>query len=93
MISITMTELQRNPKLISQASEEVQILDKRKNEILGVYTPTIKNEENVSIDDIAGSLSKYVTTEKRKELEGKTREEIREEARTLAMEKKYGKKK
>lgn len=49
MISITMTQLQRNPKLISQASQEVQILDKRKNQVIGVFVPTQKSKDSITL--------------------------------------------
>lgn len=51
-----------------------------------------KNEEELSIDDIAGSLSRYVTPEVRERLANKTWQDIKKEARTLAMEEKHGKK-
>gem|GEM_PF-4820111 len=84
-----MTELQRNPKLISQASEEVQILDKRKDVVLGVYTPIQQYSEPFDIMELAGSFK--ISEQDRKRTEQMTWEEIREETWTLAMKEEHEK--
>ncbi len=90
MISITMTELQRNPKLISQASEEVQILDKRKNTVLWVYTPMEQYNEPYDIMELAGSLK--LSEKVKKETAWMSDDELLESAWDLIIQEKYGEK-
>jgi len=63
MITVSVSDIQKNPKVLSQSREPVSVVDKRKNINLGVFYPKMRNKWNV--DELAGSLGKYISDDKK----------------------------
>jgi len=81
MLSIGIGEIQKNSSIFSHLTEAMQIVDKRKKQVLAMVYPI----QNVSvIDTLAGKYSKRVQSEET------DFESIKESAMQIAMEEKYG---
>ncbi len=81
MLSIGIGEIQKNSSIFSNLTEAIQIIDKRKRQVLAMVYPV----ENVStIDKLAGKYKNRVNT-----IESNI-ETIKERAMQTAMEEKYG---
>lgn len=63
MITVSVSDIQKNPKVLSQSDVPVTIYDKRKNINLGVFYP--KSRIKNSVEDLAWSLWKYIPEEKK----------------------------
>lgn len=81
MLSIGIAEIQKNTSIFTNLTEVIQIVDKRKKQILAMVYP-MKNQS--VINNLAG---KYKDRIKTTEL---SLEEIKEESMRLAMGDKYG---
>ena len=81
MLSIGIGELQKNSSIFSNLTESMQIVDKRKKQVLAMVYPI--NNTNI-VDKLAG---KYKNTIKTNDMDIKT---IKEEAMLFAMKEKYG---
>lgn len=60
MTTVSLTDIQRNPKLISQTRDSVQIIDKRKNMVIGIYIPIRHKQDNKkkkALDAIAWKIT------------------------------------
>jgi hypothetical protein len=83
MQTIGIGELQKNMGILTHLTEALTIIDKRKNKSVAVVYPIV--EENCrTVDEIAGSLSRY-TNIKIDDLD-----KAKEEAMMEAMKEKYG---
>jgi len=81
MLSIGIGEIQKNSSIFSNLTETMQIIDKRKKQVLAMVYPI----QNVSVvDTLAGKYRKRV---KPTEIDFET---IKESAMQIAMEEKYG---
>jgi hypothetical protein len=81
MLSIGIGEIQKNSSIFSNLTEAMQIIDKRKKQVLAMVYPI----QNVSVvDSLAGKYKKRV-----KPIEANF-ESIKESAMQIAMEEKYG---
>ena len=81
MLSIGIGEIQKNSSVFSNLTEAMQIIDKRKKQILAMVYPV----QSVSvIDSLAGKYKDKV------QVTTLTFEEIKESAIKSAMEEKYG---
>lgn len=90
MITVSVSDIQKNPKVLSQSREPVSVVDKRKNINLGVFYPKMRHKWNV--DELAGSLGKYISDDK-KDIPW---EQVRRESQKIRIEdveKKYNLKK
>jgi hypothetical protein len=81
MLSVGIGELQKNTSIFTNLQETIQIIDKRKKQVLAMVYPI--REQSV-INSIAG---KYKNRIEKTEL---TMDEIKEQAMMMAMEDKYG---
>ena len=81
MLSIGIGELQKNTSIFTNLHETIQIVDKRKKQVLAMVYPV--REQSV-INSIAG---KYKNRVEKTEL---SIDEIKEQAMMMAMEDKYG---
>jgi len=83
MQTIGIGELQKNMGILTNLTEVLTIVDKRKNKSVAIVYPIV--EENCrTVDEIAGSLGKY-TNIKIDDLD-----KAKEEAMMEAMKEKYG---
>jgi len=81
MLSIGIGEIQKNSSIFSNLTETMQIIDKRKKQVLAMVYPI----QNVSVvDTLAGKYKKRVKPIKR------DFKSIKESAMQVAMEEKYG---
>ncbi len=81
MLSVGIGEIQKNSSIFSNLTETMQIIDKRKKQVLAMVYPI----QNVSVvDKLAGKYKKRV---KPTQIDIKT---IKESAMQIAMEEKYG---
>jgi len=81
MLSIGIGEIQKNSSIFSNLTETMQIIDKRKKQVLAMVYPI----QNVSVvDTLAGKYRKRV------EPTETDFETIKESAMQIAMEEKYG---
>lgn len=81
MLTIGIGEIQKNSSVFSNLTEVMQIIDKRKKQVLAMVYPI----QNVSVID--GLAGKYKNKIKQTTL---SVEEIQEVSMRLAMEEKYG---
>lgn len=63
MITASVSDIQKNPSIISQAQEPVNVVDKRKKVNIGVFYPKLRKTS--SILDLAWSLGKYIPEDKK----------------------------
>ena len=82
MLSIGIGEIQKNSSVFSNLTEAMQIIDKRKKQVLAMVYP-VKNQSIV--DSLAGKYKDRVSSTTL------TFHEIKESAMLSAMEDKYGK--
>ena len=82
MLSIGIGEIQKNSSVFSNLTEAMQIIDKRKKQVLAMVYP-IQNQS--VIDSLAG---KYKDVVKPTDM---SIQEIKESAMNIAMAEKYGK--
>ncbi len=81
MLSVGIGEIQKNSSIFSNLTETMQIIDKRKKQVLAMVYPI----QNISVvDKLAG---KYKNRVKPTQIDIKT---IKESAMQIAMEEKYG---
>ena len=81
MLSIGIGEIQKNSSIFSNLTETMQIIDKRKKQVLAMVYPV----QNVSVvDKLAGKYSKRVDSQ---DIDFDT---IKKSAMQIAMEEKYG---
>ena len=81
MLSIGIGEIQKNSSIFSNLTETMQIIDKRKKQVLAMVYPV----QNVSvIDKLAGKYSKRIASE------NIDLDTIKKSAMQIAMEEKYG---
>ena len=81
MLSVGIGEIQKNSAIFSNLTEAMQIVDKRKKQVLAMVYPI---QHQSVIDSLAG---KYKDRVKHTDL---TMKEIKESAMLSAMEEKYG---
>jgi hypothetical protein len=79
MLSVGISDIQKNISLLSNPPEVIAVFDKRKNKQVATIYPV--NKKSV-VAELAG---KYDI-----DLEGKDLNQIKEEAMTIAMQEKYG---
>ncbi|EFK97536.1 conserved hypothetical protein [sediment metagenome] len=82
MQSVSIGEIQKNISLITKLKESVSVIDKRKNKIIAIITPT---HENSVIDELVGKYTHLAKNIKDKDLNT-----AREKAMIEAMREKYG---
>ncbi len=82
MLSIGIGEIQKNSSIFSNLTEAIQIIDKRKKQVLAMVYP-VQNQSIV--DTLAGKYKNRI------ESTSLTFQEIKEKAMLSAMEEKYGK--
>ncbi len=81
MLSIGIGEIQKNSSIFSNLTEAMQIIDKRKKQVLAMVYPV----QNVSIvEKLAGKYSNRIVSE---DIDLDT---IKKSAMQIAMEEKYG---
>ncbi|MBA1438004.1 MAG: hypothetical protein FAF05_03280 [Epsilonproteobacteria bacterium] len=81
MISVGIGEIQKNSSIFSNLTETMQIVDKRKKQVLAMVYPV----QNISIvDKLAGKYHKKV------QLTQTDFQSIKESAMQIAMKEKYG---
>lgn len=81
MLSIGIGEIQKNSSIFSNLTETMQIVDKRKKQVLAMVYPV----QNVSVvDTLAGKYKKRVKSTQT------DLETIKKSAMQMAMEEKYG---
>ena len=81
MLSLGIGEIQKNSSIFSNLTETIQIIDKRKKQVLAMVYPI----QNVSVvDTLAGKYRKRV------KLTEADLETIKESAMQIAMGEKYG---
>jgi len=81
MLSIGISEIQKNTSIFANLTEAIQIVDKRRNQILAMVYPTKKQS---MILNLAGKYKERI------KLTNLTLDEIKEQSMTKAMEEKYG---
>ena len=81
MLSIGIGEIQKNSSVFSNLTEAMQIIDKRKKQVLAMVYPM---QNNSVIDSLAGKY-KYKINSTNLSID-----EIKESAMLSAMEEKYG---
>lgn len=81
MLDIGIGELQKNSSIFSNLTEALQIVDKRKKQVLAMVYPVQKNSV---VEKLAG---KYKT---KIDATTKDLQTVKEEAMKVAMEEKYG---
>ncbi|MEA1919315.1 MAG: hypothetical protein U9N52_05695 [Campylobacterota bacterium] len=81
MLSIGIGEIQKNSSIFSNLTEAIQIVDKRKKQVLAMVYP-IQNQSVV--DNLAGKYRDKVTSNHQ------NIQEIKKTAMMSAMEEKYG---
>lgn len=81
MLSVGIGEIQKNTSMFTNITEAIQIVDKRKKEILAMVYPIKKHSV---IDSMAGKYKDQITPS------SLSFEKIKEQAITQAMEEKYG---
>lgn len=81
MISVGIGEIQKNISILTSITESIQIVDKRKKEVVATLYPANKPS---SIDRLAGKYSNRVKPT------SLSIEEIKEQAMKEAMREKYG---
>ena len=79
MLSIGIGEIQKNSSIFSNLTEVMQIIDKRKKQVLAMVYPV---QTTSVIDKLAGKYKTKSTT--------MTFDEVKESAMTKAMQEKYG---
>ena len=82
MLSIGIGEIQKNSSVFSNLTEAIQIIDKRKKQVLAMVYPVQKQS---IVDTLAGKYKNRI------ESTSLTFQEIKEKAMLSAMEEKYGK--
>ena len=82
MLSIGIGEIQKNSSVFSNLTEAMQIIDKRKKQVLAMVYPVQKQS---IVDSLAGKYKDRI------EFISLTSQEIKEFAMFSAMEEKYGK--
>ena len=81
MLRVGIGEIQKNSSIFSNLTETMQIIDKRKKQVLAMVYPV----QNVSVvDKLAGKYKKRIKLTKR------NLKSIKESAMQIAMEEKYG---
>ena len=78
MLSVGIGEIQKNSSMFSNLTEVIQIIDKRKKQVLAMVYPI---QTTSVIDKLAGKYKKSTTL---------TFDEVKESAMTEAMQDKYG---
>lgn len=86
MITVSVSDIQKNPKVLSGSLEPVMVYDKRKKISLGVFYP--KARKVADIDELAGSLWKYISEDKKNIPLEKIRQEL-QKIRLADMTKKF----
>jgi hypothetical protein len=81
MLSIGIGEIQKNSSIFSNLTETMQIIDKRKKQVLAMVYP-IKNQS--IIDKLAGKYKDSI------DVESLDMQKIKQSAMMQAMEEKYG---
>jgi len=79
MLSIGIGEIQKNSSIFSNLTEVMQIIDKRKKQVLAMVYPV---QTTSVINNLAGKYKTASTT--------MTLKEVKESAMTQAMQEKYG---
>jgi len=80
MQSVSIGEIQKNISLITKLKESVSVVDRRKNRVVAIITPTY---EHSTVDELAG---KYAHLAKNI----KNLDEVKERTMIDAMREKYG---
>ncbi len=62
MIQASVSDIQKNPRIMTASKSAVSIIDKRKNEELWVYIP--KQRINSSVSLLAGKYKNHIPQEK-----------------------------
>ncbi len=81
MLSIGIGEIQKNTSIFANLTEAIQIVDKRKKQILAMVYPTKKQS---IIQNLAGKYKHKINST------NLTIEQIKEQSMIQAMEEKYG---
>lgn len=81
MLSVGIGEIQKNTSMFTNITEAIQIVDKRKKEVLAMVYPIKKHSV---VDGMAGKYKDQITPATI------SIEKIKEQAMTQAMEEKYG---